>query len=83
MATYKLDVVSNLGKFHASLYAASGEKQPTTTVPSHNNLDTLVSNLNKQFKQKGVSEDQDAIIFRGIAYEDFSRLARDIKMATY
>lgn len=83
MATYKLDVVSNLGKFHAALYAASGEKQAATTEPAHNTLDALVSNLNKRFKQQGVSEDQDAIIFRGIAYEDFSRLAREIKMATY
>ncbi len=83
MATYKVEVVSRLGKLHASLYEATGSKIDPTETPPHDSITDIWKALEAQIEQRGLDEETDSIIFRNIAYDDFSKLSREIRMATY
>ncbi|MCA9562135.1 MAG: hypothetical protein KC561_01540 [Myxococcales bacterium] len=83
MATYKVDVISKLGKFHYALWEASGPKGDPNDSAAHDNLDDVVSSLRRDIDNAGFDDEDDSVIFRGIAYDDIGRLSREIKMGTY
>ena len=83
MATYKLDIIARHGKYYSVLYPAGGGKgNPLDNEPA-DNIGDILENLEEEIESKGLDEENDSIIFRQIAYDDFTSLAREIKRATY
>jgi hypothetical protein len=83
MATYKVEVMSRHGKFHHALFSANGPKGDPLSNKAFENIDDLVASLAAEIESKGLDEEQDPIIWRNIAYDDYDQLKREIRLATY
>lgn len=83
MATYKVEIVARLGKFQGVFFAAGGPKKDPTDSPQFATIKDVWEAIEKEISSAGLDEDSDSIIFRGIAYDDFGKLAREVRMATY
>jgi hypothetical protein len=83
MATYKIEVVKKLGKYHAALYDTAGAKQDPADAKGHASLGDMVKELQGKIEKAGLDDASDSVIFRGIAYDDFGRLYRDVARGTY
>ena len=83
MATYKVDVVKQYGKFHAAFWNASAAKANPLDSPGFEGLTDAVKAIETAIEKAGLDDDSDSVIFRGIAYDDFTMLAREIGRATY
>jgi hypothetical protein len=83
MATYKVEVVSRHGKFHSALFAANGPKADPLQNKAFGSVEDLVAALASEIEAKGLDEEQDPIIWRNIAYDDYDQLKREIRLATY
>ena len=83
MASYKLDVVSRLGKFHRAFYEATGAKGDPLDTEANDSLDDLCKAIVGDIEAAGLDEESDTIIFRNIAYDNYTQLTREVKRATY
>lgn len=83
MASYKLDVLSRLGKFHRAFYDATGAKGDPRDSEAIASLDDLCKAITADIEAAGLDEESDTIIFRNIAYDNYSQLTREVKRATY
>ncbi len=83
MATYKLDIVQRHGKYHAAFYGATAPKADPLESPALESIADIWKQVTKTIDEKKLDEENDAIIFRQIAFDDFTMLAREVKMATY
>ncbi len=83
MATYKVDVMKQLGKFHAAFWSATGAKANALDTPGFDSLPDAVKAIETAIEKAGLDDGSDSVIFRGIAYEDFSMLSHQIARATY
>ena len=83
MATYKIEIIARLGKFHGVFFEATGAKVDPADAPAHGSVGDVWKSVEKEIESRGLDEDSDSIIFRGIAYDDFTKLAREVRMATY
>ena len=82
MATYKFVVEVRYGKLHGDL-VESGQGADATAQPALDSVGDLVEYLNDQLEAKDVVEDDDSVIFRNVAYDDFAQLEWAVKRATY
>jgi len=83
MATYKLDIIKRHGKFHAAFYGATDPKPDPAESPAQESIGDVWKQVTKTIEDKKLDEENDSIIFRNIAYDDFTMLAREVKMGTY
>lgn len=83
MAVYKLDILSRFGKFYAAFYAAETPKPNPTDNKPLNSMEEVLAQINEEIKKHGLDEEQDTIIFRNIGYDDYTKLAREVRMGTY
>lgn len=83
MATYKVDIVSRHGKLHSVFFPADGPKGDPLTNPAQDSIEDILAGLDKEIEKNKLDEEADSIIWRGIAYDNFSQLRREIKMANY
>ncbi len=83
MATYKVEMTKQLGKFHAAFWNASGAKTSPLDSPGFESLADAVKAIETAIDKAGLDDDNDSVIFRGIAYDDFAMLTREIGRATY
>ncbi|MBN1946392.1 MAG: hypothetical protein JW797_12000 [Bradymonadales bacterium] len=83
MATYKVDVISQLGKYYMAMWEANSPKKNPADNPAHDTLSDVVRRVVSEIEDRNLHEGKDAVIFRGIAFEDFSQLTREISRATY
>jgi hypothetical protein len=82
MATYRFAVEMKFGKLHGHLVKV-GERPHAAAQPALESVSDLLNYLNDQLEAKAVEEDDDAVIFRNVAYEDFAQLESAVKQATY
>ena len=83
MATYKVEIVARHGKLHSSFFSASGPKLDPLDSPARDSVEDLVNSLSTEIEKAGLNEEGDSIIFRNIAYDNFAKLLREIRMANY
>ena len=83
MASYKIDVIQRLGKYHMAIWEATGPKPTLTDTPSIASLEDVVKAVESQLEEKGIVDKKDSVTFRGIAYEDQRGLLFEIRRATY
>ncbi len=83
MAIYKYEAIQKFGKFYGALYKASDAKPNVGAGEAFASTEALAENLTAQINNHGLDEDDDSIIWRNDAYEDFSALARAVRMASY
>ena len=83
MATYKVEIIARLGKFHGVFFEASGPKADPADAPALGSVEDVWKGIENEIETHGLDEDSDSIIFRGIAYDDYTKLAREVRMATY
>lgn len=83
MATYKVEIVARLGKLHASFYEVGGSKVNPSDTPALDNVEDVIKVVQTEITSRNLNEDGDSVIFRNIAYDDFTKLSREIKMAKY
>ena len=67
MATYKLEIKRQYGKFFHAVFPATG--QPPRDMPESASIKEVIEKIKKEFLATSL-EDGDSIIFRGIAYDD-------------
>ena len=82
MATYRFEVAMQYGKLHGHLVPA-GQRPSVTAQPAADSLADLVDTLHNQLETCGVTEEDDTVIFRNVAYEDFAQLEWAVRRATY
>ncbi len=83
MATFKIDIIQRHGKFHVAFYGATEPKADPLQSPALESIADIWKQVLKTIDEKKLDEENDAIIFRNIAFDDFTMLAREVKMATY
>ena len=83
MATYKVNVIQKLGKYHMAMWEATGSKVDPAENPAQDNVNDVLKSLQGAIESGKLEEGKDSIIFRGIAYEDFVQLTKEISRATY
>ena len=83
MATYKFDGIQRFGKFYGTFYKANAAKPDPLKNNALSDAKALSDYLRAQIAEGGLVEDEDSIIFRGVDYEDFEQLLREVRMSTY
>jgi hypothetical protein len=83
MATYKLSIVSKLGKFYLAFGTSSAPKVEPTQNPALGSVSEVVSELKKQIETKKLEGTSDTIIYRNIAYDDWELLSREVALSTF
>jgi hypothetical protein len=83
MANYKVDITKRLGVFHAAFYEASpgAAAPPLDKQPPLKAMEDVLKFVRDSYsRQVG---DEDAVIFRGIAYGTLGELEQQVKRAPY
>ena len=83
MASYKVDVLKNLGKFHAVLWLAGDAKPNANDTPALDSIGDVIKTVEAEIEERSISFGNDSVAFRGIAYEDPGMLLREIRSGTY
>ena len=82
MATFKFDAEFRFGKYYAHLRSAGDPKPDLTKQPALESAKDVSDFLNDEIVKPKLSDD-DYIILRNNAYEDFDQLADEIRRASY
>ena len=83
MANYKIEIGKRYGMFHAAFFeAAPGTKAPSTDAQTKfKNLDEVLKFVRDSFLDN--VDDDDSVIFRGIAYTSLGELEQEVRRAPY
>jgi hypothetical protein len=83
MANFKVDITKRLGVFHAAFYeVAPGAATPQLDKePAQRSIEDVLKFVRDAYA-RSIGED-DAVIFRGIAYTNLGELEQQIKRAPY
>ena len=82
MATWKLETESRFGKFFVHLRKAGDPKPDLAKTEALSSMNDAALKVLELAESNKLSEDDDSIIWRNIAYDDFDQLADEVRLAT-